>query len=279
MSRLREVVQRYPILTFVALACLFGWSIWIGVFLSGGSGGINLPIAPIIAALIVASCQGRAELRAWARRLRSWRAEPKGYLLAVLAPVVLHVLIVLVNGGLGAPLPTSDQLSHWPDVPGTFVVLLVLIGIGEEAGWTAFMAPILLRRHGLLVAWAIASVIRILWHVPLVISGDLDIVLGTVGNAAFTMVLLMLLVIRGGNWSLAAVWHASLNSAGGSFFFTMVDGADATRLSLLMSAEYAVVAVLAYLAARRQDSPLNGVDRQRHDTGGTHVDRHAPTHL
>ena len=279
MSRLREAAQRYPILSFVALACLFGWSIWIGVFLSGGSGGINLPIAPIIAALIVASCQGRAELRAWARRLRSWRADPKWYLLAVLAPVVLHVLIVLVNGGLGAPLPTSDQLSHWPDVPGTFVVLLLLIGIGEEAGWTAFMAPILLRRHGLLVAWAIASVVRILWHVPLMISGDLDVVLGTVGNAAFTMVLLVLLVVRSGNWSLAAVWHASLNSTGGSFFFTMVDGADATRLSLLMSAEYAVVAVLAYLAARRQDSPLNGVDPRRHDTGGTHVDRHAPTHL
>ena len=275
---MRAAIRRYPLTAFVVLACLFGWSIWIGIFLSGGSGGGNLPLAPLMAVLVVAHCQGRDAFREWWRRFRSWRAAPRWYLLALLGPIVLHVLIVLVNGGLGAPLPTSGQLGDWWQVPGMFVVLLVLIGIGEEAGWTAFLAPILLRRHSALTACAIASAVRIAWHIPLMISGELPLALGIVGNASFTVVLMALLVVPGGNWSLAAVWHSMLNAAGVGFFFTMVSGADNSRLSLLMTVEYAVVGVFAYGVLRRHHASITSVDR-RHDTGGTHVDRHAPTHL
>lgn len=73
-----RITRSYPLIAFILLACLFGWAIWIGIFLAGGTGGGNLPIAPIIAALIVASCQGRDELRVWAGRLRSWRAARGG---------------------------------------------------------------------------------------------------------------------------------------------------------------------------------------------------------
>ena len=231
-----------------------------------------------MAVLVVAPCQGRDAFREWWLRFRSWRAAPRWYLLALLGPIVLHVLIVLVNGGLGAPLPTHGQLADSWQVPGIFVALLVLVGIGEEAGWTAFMAPVLLRRHSVLTAWGIASAVRIVWHIPVMISGDLPLLLGIVGNAAFTMVLMALLVVRGGNWSLAAVWHAMLNSAGYSFLFTMVTGADHSRLSVLMAVEYAFVGVFAYGVVRRQHEPITGVDR-RPDTGGTHVNRHAPAHL
>ena len=275
---MRAVIGRYPLTAFVVLACLFGWSIWIGIFLTGGHGGGNLPLAPLMAVLVVAPCQGREAFREWWRRVRSWRAAPRLYLLALLGPIALHVMIVLVNGGLGAPLPTPDQLADSWQVPGMFVVLLVLIGIGEEAGWTAFMAPILLRRHGLLVAWGIASVVRIAWHIPLMISGELPLFLGIVGNAAFTMVLMALLVVRGGGWSLSAVWHAMLNTAGYSFLFTMVSGADHSRLSVLMAVQYAFVGVLAYGVVRRNSTPITGVD-PRPDTGGQDVDRHAPAHL
>ena len=275
---MRAVIRRFPLTAFVVLACLFGWSIWIGIFLSGGHGGGNLPLAPLMAVLVVAPCQGRDAFREWWLRFRSWRAAPRWYLLALLGPIVLHVVIVLVNAGLGAPLPTPGQLADWWQVPGMFVVLLVLIGIGEEAGWTAFMAPILLRRHGVLVACGIASLVRIGWHLPVMISGELPLLLGIVGNAAFTMVLMALLVVPGGNWSLAAVWHSMLNAAGYAFLFTMVSGADHSRLSLLMAAEYAVVGVFAYGVVRRHHASITRVDR-RPDTGGTHVDRHASAHL
>ena len=266
-------VRSHPLVAFFLLACLFGWAPWIAVVLPGVSGGGNLPLAPLMAVLVVVPCQGREELRAWARSVRSWRAAPRWYLVAVLAPIVLHIVIVLVNGVFGAPLPTPSQLSDWPQVPVIFAVLLVLVGIGEETGWTAFAAPILLRRHGMLVAWALASAMRILWHLPLMISGDLPVMLGIVGNAAFTMVTLRLLVARGGNWSLAAVWHAMLNATGYSFLFTMVIGTDHSRLSALMAIEYAVLALVICVSVRPR------VDRRRPTKGGTHVDRHASTHL
>ena len=118
--------------------------------------------------------------------------------------------------------------------------MLVFVGYGEEAGWIAFVAPVLLRRHSLFVAWVIAATMRTLWHLPLMLGGDLDWVLGTVGNAAFSMVVLLLFVASDGRWTLAAVWHASLNATGGPFFHRMVTGADHDRIAHLMAVGYAV---------------------------------------
>ena len=252
-----RIVRRHPLVRFFVLACLFGWYPYVASFLTGGSGAENFPLGPIIATLIVVSCQGREELRAWGRQLRTWAAAPRWYLLALLAPVALQLLFVLANHGFGAPLPTGDQLADWPEVPVTFVTMLVFVGYGEEAGWTAFVAPVLIRRHGLLLAWVIASTMRILWHLPLMLSGDLDWVLGTVGNAAFTMVTLLLLLASDGRWTLAAVWHASLNATGGLFFHRMVTGADHDRIAHLMAGGYALVALAAYLAWGRHLSLSN----------------------
>ena len=209
-----SLVRRFPLVTYLLLACLLGWSPYLVTFLTGGSGAENLPLGPVVATLVVVSCQGRDELRTWARRVRSWRAGTGWYALAVLVPMVLQLLIVVANHGWGAPLPTSGQLAEWPQVPVTFLTMLIFVGIGEETGWTAFAAPILLRRHGFVVAWALAAGMRTLWHLPLMVSGHLPWVLGTVGNAAFTIVSLQLLLASNGRWSLVAVWHAALNAVG-----------------------------------------------------------------
>ncbi len=246
-----RIIRTYPMTSFAVLACLFGWSVWIAVGLGLASTGDNMPLGPILAALIVASCQGRESLRAWGRRLRGWGAAPRWYAVAVLAPIAVHVVNVLLNHFMGAPLPTLAQLSHWPDVPAAFVMFLVMVGIGEEAGWTAFAAPLLLRRSSLLSTWALLSAVRILWHLPLMISGEMPWLMGIVGNAAFQMLLLLLFTQSGGRWGPAVVWHATLNAFGGAFFFTMVTGADRERLGLLLAAAYAVLAVAALVARRR----------------------------
>ncbi|MEP7193847.1 MAG: CPBP family intramembrane glutamic endopeptidase [Actinomycetota bacterium] len=255
------MIRRFPILTFVFLACLFGWAFFIASFLGFGSNPENLPLGPLIAALIVTACQGRAELRAWGRQLRSWRVAPKWYLLAVLAPAALATLNVLINHALGAPLPTSAQLAHWPDVPANFVVMLVFVGIGEESGWTLFAAPILLRRHSMLVAWVLASAMRIFWHLPMMLNGELPWVVGTVGNAAFTMVMLQLFAASGGCWTPVAVWHATLNAFGNSFFFGMVTGDDQARLGFLLAGAYTVVAAGAYFAGGQHRTLPDTKDR------------------
>jgi len=247
-----RLVRDHPMVSFAVLACLFGWWRYIAAAFGLGSDPGNSPLGPGLAALVVVACQGRASLATWWRRLRNWRASPAWYALAVLVPLGVHLVIVLVNHGFGAPPPTTDQLSHWPELPVIFVVNLVFIGIGEEAGWTAFAAPLLLRRQGLLGAWAILAAVRILWHLPLMLTGNSGWVMGIVGNAAFQLILLQL--FRGsGQWSLAAVWHATLNTFGGSFFTAMVTGADQARYGLLLSAIYSLLAIVALVLGRHHD--------------------------
>ena len=230
MTTTVQLVRRHPISAFAVLACFFGWMPYIVTALGIGSNPENFPLGPVIAALLVTSCQGRAALFAWGRSLRRWAASPWLYALALGAPALLQVAIVLVNHSLGAPLPTPAQLGDWPEVPVTFLAMLVFVGLGEEAGWTAFAAPVLLRRFGLLGAFGVLAPLRILWHLPLMLTGDMPLVVGILGNAGFQLVVLLLLRHRRGSWTLAAVWHAVLNAFGNAFFFSMVSGADRDRL-------------------------------------------------
>lgn len=149
----------------------------------------------------------------------------------------------------GAPLPTPVQLDAWTGLPLTFLFMLVFIGIGEEAGWTAFAGPRLLARHPFVAAWGILSGIRVIWHLPLMLSGELSWVLGVGGNAAFQLLLLWTFARSGGVWFLTAVWHGVLNTAG-QFFFQMVQAGDQARLGLLMTAGYVVLAAVILLTDR-----------------------------
>lgn len=244
MSSPVQLVSKHPIFAFAILACAFGWMVYGFAALGIGSNPENMPLGPVLAALVVTSCQGRAALFAWGRTLRRWVASPWLYVVAIGAPIALHLIIVLVNHVFGAPLPRADQLSAWPEIPVTFVIMLFMVGLGEEAGWTAFAAPLLLRRHGLWGAFVVLASLRILWHLPMMITGDMPLVVGLLGNAGFQLIVLQFMRHRRGSWTHAAVWHATLNAFGGAFFFTMVTGADKDRLDTLLGLVYAFVALL-----------------------------------
>ncbi len=243
------LVRRQPFLSFFVLACFFGWSAYLASAFGLGSAPENFPLGPLMAVAVVTALMGRAAFRGWSRKLRSWSAPPGWYAVAVLVPIAVAAGIVLVNHAFGAPLPTASQLSEWPSVLATFVMMLVLVGIGEEAGWSAFAAP-LLGRHTFFVRWTMLASVRIFWHLPLMVTGMLPWTIGIVGNAAWQLVVLCVLERTGGRWTLVAVWHAMLNAVGGGFVFTMVEGADKARLGILLSVAYVVVA-LAMLAVTR----------------------------
>jgi hypothetical protein len=251
VSALAQSIRRYPIVSFMALACVFGWSLYGLAAVGVGSHPQNLPLGPVTAAFIVTSVQGREALRSWGRRLRRWGASPLLYVVAIGTPILLLVANVLTNYGLGAPLPTSAQLADWPQIPVTFLIMIVMVGLGEEAGWTAFAAPVLMRRHGLFGAWAIMAPMRIFWHLPLLLGGDMSLAVWLLGNGGFQMIVLLLMSRSNGAWSLAAVWHATLNAVGGAFLFTMVTGADLDRLDLLLGVGYGLAGAAAALIALR----------------------------
>ena len=235
---------------YLVLSCLIGWVFFLGRALGAEGHPGQLPLAPIIAAAIVSAAQGRASLRAWGRRLLTLRAPARWYLVAFLAPVVILVAAVLINAMFGAPLPTGAELSAWPAIVPTFVLMLLVIGIAEEAGWTAFAAPLLLERHRLIRAWLILASMRTAWHIPLMLQRDLPLTIGIGGNFAFQLLVLWTFS-RTGVWFLAAIWHAMLNTIGGEFLFGMVEGADRDRLGILMVAGYVIVAVVVWLFGLR----------------------------
>src|SRR5438034_10535671 len=125
-----------PLAFFVILACLLGWMPYIVSALGaadiaavlGDNGSLaNWPFGPLVAAAIVSAFLGRAGLKNWWRRLTTFRAAPGWYILAFVAPVVIVSAAVLANSALGAPLPTASQLSKWTDLPGLFVVYLIVV--------------------------------------------------------------------------------------------------------------------------------------------------------
>jgi membrane protease YdiL (CAAX protease family) len=245
-------------LLFAVLACILGWAQFIASALGAKIAPENLPIGPLVAAVITAVILGASELKAWWRQLLNFRASVGWYILALAAPALIIAASVLANHAFGAPLPTAAQLSGWTAIPVNFAVMLLLVGIGEEAGWTAFAAPRLLNGGSLLAAWGLLAGIRVLWHLPLMLNGSLPWVLGVGGNIAFQLLLMWLYIRTGGAWFLAAIWHAALNALGGQFFFQMVQGQDQARLGVLMTLGYALAAVVVLLADSRRLLPKPG---------------------
>ena len=255
MNPVTRWIGAHSLALFTVFACLFGWIAFVASALGADVPLEILPLGPSLAAAIVTAGMGRTDLRLWGRQLVTIRASPGWYALAIAAPVAIIIAAVLANSALGAPLPTPSQLAGWPDLLLVFVAFLILIGIGEEAGWTAFAAPRLLNRHTFIRAWLILSAIRVLWHLPLMLVGTLPWSLGIAGNIAFQFLVLWIYVRSGEAWLLAALWHAVLNTAGGEFFFQMVQGEDRSRLGVLMTAGYVLAAVGVFLGDRRLRRP------------------------
>ena len=256
MNTILRPIRNYPIVAFAILACLFGWVQYIVYAFGGDPNPGALPLGPMIAALIVAACLGRDELKEWGRRLVTFRTGIGWYALAFIAPIVIISVVALVNYALGATPPTTSQLAIWTDLPGAFIFTLLFIGIGEEAGWTAFAAPMLLRRNSFMKTWLILSAIRVFWHIPLMLSDDLPWALGTFGNVAFQFLVLWIFQRSNQRWFLAPLFHATLNTVGGNFFFRLVEGTDQAHFAILMSAGFVIVALTVYFLDRnRLDQP------------------------
>lgn len=255
MTTPTRIIRGHPFAAFTVVACLLGWAQYLLSALGIGSAPEQIPLAPFIAAAIVTSMQGGHVRQAWWRGVRSVRIAGRWLAVVTLAPIAVHVMIVLVNHAFGAPLPTSDQLADWPNIPVVFVVMLVLVGLGEEAGWTAFAGPLLLEKHGLLRSWLMLGAVRTCWHLPLMLTGDMPWFLGVAGNLGFQLLMLIVMQRSKGRWSQVAVWHAMLNAFGGAFFFGMVTGDDKLRLGVLLGAAYATLAAVAaglhFASARR----------------------------
>ncbi|MCC2317921.1 CPBP family intramembrane glutamic endopeptidase [Cellulomonas chengniuliangii] len=182
-----DVVRRRPLLSFFVLANLASWIAWIPYILSqnslgiwdftfpGGPGGAQLLgmlpgayLGPIGAALFVtAVADGRAGIRAWARRLWRWKVNWKWYAGILLGVPAAMVLTGLVIEGGRAQMPPTMALAGL--VTG-LLVQMITTGLAEEPGWRDFALPRMQRLVGAPRAAVVIGVLWGVWHLPLFFS-------------------------------------------------------------------------------------------------------------
>ncbi|MGK5682759.1 CPBP family intramembrane glutamic endopeptidase [Actinoplanes sp. URMC 104] len=163
MTTLTAVIRRHPLVTFFVLAYVIGWSPWP----FGIPGTAMLPVAPLVAALIVAAVTGT--LRDLGSRMIRWRVPWYCYVAAVGLPLAVILGTAAIHGG-----------ASWSGVVWTDVALLFALRwvnpmdgpLGEEPGWRGFALPRLDALHSPLASAAVLGVLAAVWHVPLVVSGQ-----------------------------------------------------------------------------------------------------------
>jgi hypothetical protein len=166
MNTSKVFLKRYAIVLFFPLAYLLSW--W-SVLVPQAAGGL-LPHGPAFAALIlIALTEGRAGVSVWWKRVTNWRVSWIWYLAAPAIMILFQLGGGSINLLLGADLHPVDLSKLWPNV----ILLLFLGGQWEEPGWTAYALPKLQERFAErpLLASTLLSILRGIWHLPLVISG------------------------------------------------------------------------------------------------------------
>ena len=235
LSGLRALAARRPIALFLVLVFGSAYPLMALVILAqrGSIPGATLPAmlgldmeraastlmlfgGLLPATLVVTALEGGSPaMRALARRIFRWRIGPTWWLIAVAALPAATIFLAWLMGD-------SLRMPSANDLAGELVagaIGFLLINLSEEAGWAGFLQTRLERRHGFLLAGALAAIPFGAIHMPLqVINGNttpgglalafaLYLVLGLVVRPLFGMAL------RGSGDSVlaAALLHTSFN--------------------------------------------------------------------
>lgn len=243
-SATASLVRAHPMTAFLVLTVLLSWWPWPLY----AAGRFPLPIAsfgPFLAAVaVLALTRGRTGVVALLRPMVHWRVRPLWWLLAIGVPVGISLAGTLLNLSLGAAGPSPAQLANWTSIPLTFLVALLIPGLGgawEEPGWRGYALPRLIPQQGWVRASLILGVVGALWHLPMILSGldswwELVLLLGA------NVVLARLYLASGGSVLLMMVLHATNNAVSGSYFTPMFTGIDAARQAGLIALLWVVLA-------------------------------------
>jgi membrane protease YdiL (CAAX protease family) len=244
-------VRRHPLITFFVLAYALSWWPWILYALDLSP----QPIAgfgPFLAAIVVlAITRSKTGVVALLRRMVRWRVAPVWYAVALLLPVAITVIAAMLNVLLGAQGASSADLGGWPSLIPTFFILLLVPGLGgawEEPGWRGYALPRLQTGRSALVASLMLGVLWALWHLPLMVVGEVnwsDLVLVIAVSVVFAWVFNN----ASGSVLIVMLMHAMNNTISGNFFGPMFSGADSVRQSWLLAALWCAVAIVLIVVA------------------------------
>ncbi len=226
-----RLIRRFPVVSFLVLAFLVSWSIWVplalnhfGVFATRLPEGIVVlgrqlgTLGPALAASIVARiADGRGGAKALWGQLGRWRVKWTWYAAALLVfPALLGVaaLVYRLLPGAG-PLPTVEVTVS--SLLVTVLVLAIAV-IGEEVGWRGFALPRLQRTTTALGASLLLGAVWTAWHLPFwLVLGELETfgwtywVLSWLWITAGSVYLTWLMNNTGNSLPMALLFHGGYN--------------------------------------------------------------------
>lgn len=118
---------------------------------------------PLVAALAIAGRQKRL-----ADVFGRWRANPAWVVLALFAPMAIHVMAAALSVAIGGQ-PT--QWLHPPSTPEQ-IAAMVVFPLGEEFGWRGFAHPRMVGRYGLVKGSLALGALWGLWHLVYSVTPD-----------------------------------------------------------------------------------------------------------
>ena len=273
------MLRRHPIALYLAITFAVTWGVWLSLLAAGrvvtvGFAPLYLVglFGPLIGAVVTTAIVGRRRgMRSLVRRLTRVRVGMRWWLIALGVP--LGIAVVLYAGGLLAAtfgfghakgnfgaftgFPLTTPLALW--------AMLVVAGIGEEAGWRGYLLPHLQRRYSPLVASIAVAACWAVWHVPAFYlvatyrAMPVAMIPLFFAGLACGSVFLTWLYNRGrSSIPLVAVWHGTYNLMTGS---TGAAGA-------LAALETTAVMVIAIVLVARE---LVAWRRERHGDPADHV--------
>jgi membrane protease YdiL (CAAX protease family) len=236
-------------LAFFILACGITWLLevpWLiatlrHAELSGTAmlGAGLSALGPTLAAIAIA-----APRRQLGEVFGRWRTSFWWIVVALFAPMAVHLVATLVEVGLGG------RPARWfyPPVRPEHWAALVMFSVFEEFGWRGFAYPRLVARHGPVLGCLILGAVWGLWHLLMTFSPAT----GTLDAYRFGALLCELPL-----WSVVIGWVLERSNRSMAVAIAIHAGAHLDNVTRAPASEvrlqllrFAVLAVVAALAAR-----------------------------
>jgi membrane protease YdiL (CAAX protease family) len=176
MSLIVVSTRQHRLVIFLGLAFALSWWAW-PLYVLDLSPTPFFACGPLVAALVViAMTEGWSGYRTLGARMIHWLVGWRWWVVGLGIPLAVLVVAALANIAIwDAPTPVLADLA-WPTLALVFAVRFInpLDGpLGEEPGWRGYALPQLQTGRAPLGAAFILGLLVALWHVPLVMTGQL----------------------------------------------------------------------------------------------------------
>lgn len=253
------------IAVYAVLAIGATWAVWIPALTLLGEQAVPFVLlggfGPAVAAAVMVRAEG-GRVRTWLRDIFRFRLPARWYAVALALPLLEPVTVTIVAAAHGMPVSVGELPGRLPAVLVGFVVVLLIGGGQEEAGWRGYLLPRLQARIGALGASLAIGLLWAVWHLPLFTLGMSGYTYEHVSFFAYVPMVMAASVAftwlfnrTGGSVVPVMLLHAAFNSWDNLTPLpasTQLDSQVETLAQVAITGGYALVALALVMAAGRR---------------------------